>query len=143
MITAPTTHVLDFVLILWICRLRPKQLRVVRAFKSTLEDLEDRRSVASLHSLRSSRSAQPIQGGGLMAGTSPPQLTPQQRQILKQSVSAFYLQKSSSQPGAATVAPAAKLSYIDDDTVGDGARVAAQLINLNEDLPKPVHETRI
>lgn len=138
---------LDFVLILWICRLRPKQLRVVRAFKSTLEDLEDRRSVASLHSLRSSRSAQPIQGaGGLMGGTSPPQLTPQQRQKLKQSVSAFYLQKSS--PGAATVAPAAKLNYIDDEEAlaGDGARVAAagaQLINLNEDLPKPVHETRI
>lgn len=84
-----------------------------------------------------------------MAGTSPPQLTPQQRQILKQSVSAFYLQKSSSQPGAATVAPAAKLNYIDDEeaVAGDGARVAAtagaQLINLNEDLPKPVHETRI
>lgn len=83
-----------------------------------------------------------------MAGTSPPQLTPQQRQILKQSVSAFYLQKSSSQ-GAATVAPAAKLNYIDDEeaVAGDNARVAgiggAQLINLNEDLPKPVHETRI
>lgn len=130
---------------LWICRLRPKQLRVVRAFKSTLEDLEDRRSIASLHSLRSSRSAQPIQGGH-MSGTSPPQLTPQQRQILKQSVSAFYLQKSSSTPGAATVAPAAKLNYIDDEesVAGQGTRVAGgQLINLNEDLPKPVHETRI
>lgn len=129
--------------------MRPKQLRVVRAFKSTLEDLEDRRSIASLHSLRSSRSAQPIQGGGYMSGTSPPQLTPQQRQILKQSVSAFYLQKSSSTPGAATVAPAAKLNYIDDEesVAGQGTRVAvpggAQLINLNEDLPKPVHETRI
>lgn len=127
--------------------MRPKQLRVVRAFKSTLEDLEDRRSVASLHSLRSSRSAQPIQGGvsGLMAGTSPPQLTPQQRQILKQSASAFYLQKSSSQPGAATVAPAAKLNYIDDEETasGDVPRGGSQLINLNEDLPKPVHETRI
>ena len=32
------------------------QLRVIRAFKSTLEDLEERRSVHSLHSLRSSRS---------------------------------------------------------------------------------------
>lgn len=122
--------------------MRPKQLRVVRAFKSTLEDLEDRRSVASLHSLRSSRSAQPIQGG-LMGGTSPPQLTPQQRQILKQSVSAFYLQKSSSQPGAATVAPAAKLNYIDDEEAGEVHRAGSQLINLNEDLPKPVHETRI
>ncbi len=34
----------------------PKQLRVVRAFKSTLEDMEERRSVHSLHSLRTSRS---------------------------------------------------------------------------------------
>ncbi|XP_076448221.1 uncharacterized protein LOC143284944 [Babylonia areolata] len=32
------------------------QLRVVRAFKSTLEDLEDKRSTHSFHSLRSSRS---------------------------------------------------------------------------------------
>lgn len=32
------------------------QLRVVRAFKSTLEDMEERRSVHSLHSLRTSRS---------------------------------------------------------------------------------------
>ncbi|KAG8264666.1 hypothetical protein J6590_008601 [Homalodisca vitripennis] len=32
------------------------QLRVIRAFKSTLEDLEERRSVHSLHSMRSSRS---------------------------------------------------------------------------------------
>ena len=32
------------------------QLRVIRAFKSTLEDLEEQRSVHSLHSLRSSRS---------------------------------------------------------------------------------------
>lgn len=34
------------------------QLRVVRAFKSTLEDLEDRRSI---HSLRSLRNMQPAQ----------------------------------------------------------------------------------
>lgn len=32
------------------------QLRVIRAFKSTLEGLEERRSVHSLHSMRSSRS---------------------------------------------------------------------------------------
>lgn len=34
------------------------QLRVIRAFKSNLEDLEDRRSI---HSLRSLRNAQPTQ----------------------------------------------------------------------------------
>lgn len=33
------------------------QLRVIRAFKSTLEDLEERRSVHSLHSLHSLRSS--------------------------------------------------------------------------------------
>lgn len=33
-------------------------MRVIRAFKSTLEDLEDRRSCHSLHSLRNSRSQQ-------------------------------------------------------------------------------------
>ncbi|XP_026474489.1 plasma membrane calcium-transporting ATPase 2 isoform X1 [Ctenocephalides felis] len=50
--------------ILWIRGLTrlQTQLRVVRAFKSTLEDLEERRSVHSMHSLRSSRS----QGGGGM-----------------------------------------------------------------------------
>lgn len=33
------------------------QLRVIRAFKSTLEDLEERRSIHSLHSLHSMRSS--------------------------------------------------------------------------------------
>ncbi|KAG8199832.1 hypothetical protein JTE90_000919 [Oedothorax gibbosus] len=44
--------------ILWIRGLTrlQTQLRVVRAFKSTLEDMEERRSCHSLHSLRSSRS---------------------------------------------------------------------------------------
>ncbi|XP_077539102.1 plasma membrane calcium-transporting ATPase 3 isoform X1 [Haemaphysalis longicornis] len=44
--------------ILWIRGLTrlQTQLRVVRAFKSTLEDMEDQRSVHSLHSLHSSRS---------------------------------------------------------------------------------------
>ncbi|XP_015794522.1 plasma membrane calcium-transporting ATPase 2 isoform X2 [Tetranychus urticae] len=44
--------------ILWIRGLTrlQTQLRVVRAFKSTLEDMEDKRSIHSLHSLRTSRS---------------------------------------------------------------------------------------
>ncbi|XP_054163372.1 plasma membrane calcium-transporting ATPase 2-like isoform X2 [Oppia nitens] len=44
--------------ILWIRGLTrlQTQLRVVRAFRSTLEDMEERRSVHSLHSLRTSRS---------------------------------------------------------------------------------------
>lgn len=36
--------------------LKLKQLRVVRAFKSTLEDLEEKRSTHSIHCLRTSRS---------------------------------------------------------------------------------------
>ncbi|XP_043484089.1 plasma membrane calcium-transporting ATPase 2 isoform X2 [Leptopilina heterotoma] len=45
--------------ILWIRGLTrlQTQLRVIRAFKSTLEDLEERRSVHSLHSLHSMRSS--------------------------------------------------------------------------------------
>jgi hypothetical protein len=38
------------------------QLRVIRAFKSTLEDLEERRSVHSLHSLHSLRNSRSMQG---------------------------------------------------------------------------------
>ena len=36
------------------------QLRVIRAFKSTLEDLEDKRSIHSLRSLRNTREAPPL-----------------------------------------------------------------------------------
>lgn len=39
------------------------QLRVVRAFKSTLEDVEDKRSVHSVHSLHSLRSSRSHPGG--------------------------------------------------------------------------------
>lgn len=52
---------------IFVCALEPSrphdcpslclQLRVIRAFKSTLEDLEERRSVHSLHSLHSLRSS--------------------------------------------------------------------------------------
>ena len=38
------------------------QLRVVRAFKSTLEDLEEKRSIHSFHSLHSIRSSRSHQG---------------------------------------------------------------------------------
>lgn len=49
------------------CRLNVKisfhwQLRVVRAFKSTLEDLEEKRSVNSFHSFHSLRSSRSHQG---------------------------------------------------------------------------------
>jgi hypothetical protein len=38
------------------------KLRVVRAFKTTMEDLEDRRSVASVHSFQSLRSSYSLAG---------------------------------------------------------------------------------
>lgn len=40
----------------------PPQLRVVRAFKSTLEDLEEKRSIHSFHSLHSLRTSRSHQG---------------------------------------------------------------------------------
>ncbi|KAG5895095.1 hypothetical protein JTB14_023268 [Gonioctena quinquepunctata] len=51
--------------ILWIRGLTrlQTQLRVIRAFKSTLEDLEERRSIHSLHSLHSLRSSRSHTGG--------------------------------------------------------------------------------
>ncbi|XP_071084181.1 plasma membrane calcium-transporting ATPase 2-like isoform X3 [Haliotis cracherodii] len=50
--------------ILWVRGLTrlQQQLRVVRAFKSTLEDLEEKRSVHSFHSLHSIRSSRSHQG---------------------------------------------------------------------------------
>ncbi|XP_017062585.1 plasma membrane calcium-transporting ATPase 2 isoform X2 [Drosophila eugracilis] len=52
--------------ILWIRGLTrlQTQLRVIRAFRSTLEDLNERRSMHSLHSLRSPRTAMQIPVGG-------------------------------------------------------------------------------
>ncbi|KAH8391467.1 hypothetical protein KR215_011387 [Drosophila sulfurigaster] len=41
----------------------PLKLRVIRAFRSTLEDINERRSIHSLHSLRSPRSGMPPTGG--------------------------------------------------------------------------------
>ncbi|EDW34868.1 GL18149 [Drosophila persimilis] len=51
--------------ILWIRGLTrlQTQLRVIRAFRSTLEDLNERRSMHSLHSLRSPRTGVPVGGG--------------------------------------------------------------------------------
>jgi len=40
-----------------LCESRIFQLRVIKAFKSTLEDMEEKRSVHSLHSLHSLRSS--------------------------------------------------------------------------------------
>ncbi|XP_039496384.1 plasma membrane calcium-transporting ATPase 2 isoform X1 [Drosophila santomea] len=52
--------------ILWIRGLTrlQTQLRVIRAFRSTLEDLNERRSMHSLHSLRSPRAGIPVAVGG-------------------------------------------------------------------------------
>ncbi|XP_071518784.1 plasma membrane calcium-transporting ATPase 2 isoform X4 [Panulirus ornatus] len=58
--------------ILWIRGLTrlQTQLRVIRAFKSTLEDLEERRSCHSLHSLHSMRNSRSQQGNRPMSDIS-------------------------------------------------------------------------
>lgn len=61
-IVALNVHLFFFFVLLFVCMfpyffLSFQQLRVVRAFKSTLEDMEERRSVHSLHSLHSLRSS--------------------------------------------------------------------------------------
>ncbi|XP_069165984.1 plasma membrane calcium-transporting ATPase 2 isoform X2 [Procambarus clarkii] len=58
--------------ILWIRGLTrlQTQLRVIRAFKSTLEDLEERRSCHSLHSLHSMRNSRSHQGNRPMSDIS-------------------------------------------------------------------------
>merc|ERR1719209_1529136 len=58
--------------ILWIRGLTrlQTQLRVIRAFKSTLEDLEERRSCHSLHSLHSMRNSRSQMGNRPMSDIS-------------------------------------------------------------------------
>lgn len=97
---------------------------MIRAFRSTLEDLEERRSVHSLHSLRSSRSNTGLQTGQQMQ-TATHLLIPHRQQ----------------QPQLSASIPC-DITYIDDDSQIT-ARAANSNINYNEDLTKPVQETRI
>ncbi|KAF5288510.1 hypothetical protein FQR65_LT12015 [Abscondita terminalis] len=122
--------------ILWIRGLTrlQTQLRVIRAFKSTLEDLEERRSVHSLHSLRSSRSH---------TGSWPP----------RPLSDITYIDED---PSSNKLSPQ-QLKTERDDHAGAGNRLLsphtlrpspynpqlAPSAPANSELPKPVHETRI
>nr|CAH7742166.1 unnamed protein product [Callosobruchus chinensis] len=120
------------------------QLRVIRAFKSTLEDLEERRSIHSLHSLHSLRSSRSH------TGPWPP----------RPLSDITYIDED---PATAKLSPqqASKTSDNRDDRLlspnilrlpshhqhfthhsPNAAANAANSAN-NSDLPKPVHETRI
>lgn len=117
------------------------QLRVIRAFKSTLEDLEERRSVHSLHSLHSLRSSRSH------TGPWPP----------RPLSDITYIDED---PTATKLATQTARNERDDYT-GAGNRLlsphtlkipshnlqfapsASAPTNNSELLPKPVHETRI
>ncbi|XP_059609745.1 plasma membrane calcium-transporting ATPase 2 isoform X2 [Phlebotomus argentipes] len=109
--------------ILWIRGLTrlQTQLRVIRAFRSTLEDLEERRSVHSLHSLRSSRSP---------------------TGIMHQQPGGTHLLVPLNNPGhrAANGVTATDIIYIDEEPKVPSNNNSR---GFNDDLPKPVTETRI
>uniref|UniRef100_A0A1L8DEX1 Calcium-transporting ATPase n=1 Tax=Nyssomyia neivai TaxID=330878 RepID=A0A1L8DEX1_9DIPT len=111
--------------ILWIRGLTrlQTQLRVIRAFRSTLEDLEERRSVHSLHSLRSSRS--------------PTGILHQQPTGAHLMVPLSASHRLQSINGATTPAD---IIYIDEEPKVPSNNNSR---GFNEDLPKPVTETRI
>uniref|UniRef100_A0A1B0CDK4 Calcium-transporting ATPase n=1 Tax=Lutzomyia longipalpis TaxID=7200 RepID=A0A1B0CDK4_LUTLO len=112
--------------ILWIRGLTrlQTQLRVIRAFRSTLEDLEERRSVHSLHSLRSSRS--------------PTGILHQQPTGAHLMVPLSASHRLQSVNGATTPAD---IIYIDEEPKVPSNNNSRG--GFNEDLPKPVTETRI
>jgi Ca2+ transporting ATPase len=122
--------------ILWIRGLTrlQTQLRVIRAFKSTLEDLEERRSVHSLHSLHSLRSSRSH------TGPWPP----------RPLSDITYIDED---PTANKLSPQPSKNERDDHrllspntlrlpTHNPHAHLAPSPAT-NSELPKPVHETRI
>lgn len=119
------------------------QLRVIRAFRSTLEDLEERRSVHSLHSLRSLRSQLNPNMAYFNTGTQK-NLTPlaayhqYQQQLLHRGT-------DSSAAAAMSSTNLPDMSFIDEDngTVENGGGSGRGGQKYNDDLPRPVQETRI
>lgn len=113
------------------------QLRVIRAFKSTLEDLEDRRSIHSLRSLRSGAG-----GGNVMSSLLYPNRSYQQK--LNQQLQ--HHQGHSQKNEHVIVTPVAiditdiPTRYIDDETTAD-ERVPSIIIH--DASTKSSHETRI
>lgn len=114
------------------------QLRVIRAFKSTLEDLEERRSVHSLHSLHSLRSSRSH------TGPWPP----------RPLSDITYIDED---PNATKLSPQPLKTERDDHTGAAIRLLSPHTLRIpshnpqytpsapanNSGLPKPVHETRI
>lgn len=113
------------------------QLRVIRAFRSTLEDLEERRSVHSLHSLRSLRAQLNPSMAYFNTGKN---LTPfaAQQQYQQQ-----LMQRGNQSAAAAMSSNLPNWSYIDEDNGNADSGRGQKSQTYNEDLPRPVHETRI
>ncbi|KAL7726666.1 hypothetical protein ACLKA6_017707 [Drosophila palustris] len=112
--------------ILWIRGLTrlQTQLRVIRAFRSTLEDINERRSIHSLHSLRSPRTGMPpVTGSGghhllynlnlLSPNYSSSKNQPQQSQ--QQPTPPHQQQQSQQQQHETNATLPADISYIDED----------------------------
>lgn len=138
--------------ILWIRGLTrlQTQLRVIRAFKSTLEDLEERRSVHSLHSLHSLRSSRSH------TGPWPPRPLSDITYI-DEDPSATKLSPQAHQPSRNDRDDPRLLSpntlrlpphhpqfahHLSSPSATATVAAATNAAN-NSDLPKPVHETRI
>lgn len=142
------------------------QLRVIRAFKSTLEDLEERRSVHSLHSLHSLRSSRSHTGPwpprplsdityidedaskalpqSASHNSSLPLKSDAERSAehtgrLLSPYSAYYLPPSQARPTSPSQTKHATASATTAGTIS-----AASPFDLNNPLSRPpVHETRI
>lgn len=118
------------------------QLRVIRAFKSTLEDLEERRSVHSLHSLHSLRSSRSH------TGPWPPRplsdITYIDEDPATTKLSPQQASKTSERDDQRLLSPnTLRLPPHHPQFVHHTPSPAANAAANNSELPKPVHETRI
>nr|XP_022915535.1 plasma membrane calcium-transporting ATPase 2 isoform X3 [Onthophagus taurus] len=122
--------------ILWIRGLTrlQTQLRVIRAFKSTLEDLEERRSVHSLHSLHSMRSSRSH------TGPWPPRPLSDITYIDEDPTAT---KLSPQQPRTETDHGGAANKLLSPHTLRLPPHNPQFAPTNNSELPKPVHETRI
>lgn len=119
------------------------QLRVIRAFKSTLEDLEERRSIHSLHSLHSLRSSRSHTGPWpprplsdityIDEDPATTKLSPQQASKTSERDDQRLLS-----PNTLRIPPPHQ-QFVHHAPNSNAAKAAAN----NSELPKPVHETRI
>lgn len=122
------------------------QLRVIRAFKSTLEDLEERRSIHSLHSLHSLRSSRSHTGPWpprplsdityIDEDPTSTKLSPQQQSKTNDNDDHHRLLSPNTLRLPQYYQP---YSHHNNPPSTVASKAAAN----NTELPKPVHETRI